>query len=645
MKLCDYCKGCQLSRVAKDTHPSWASTNPQDRRERNIYKKGEFAVECYGIPENYEDYLEGEFLQTHSDKQIEKAVEFLDPVTWANNNIGWTGRISPNGLPYQDLILRCSAKRKVLRMGRRSGKTNSIAVDALYHVFINKGFKVLIIAPFQAQVELIITEINKLIDQNRALRNSIVKNVKTPFYKLELTNGSVISAFTSGAQSSSGATSIRGQEANRLIIDEADYLNPDDINTINVILGNKHPIYGEPTYLLSSTPSGAREYFFQKCNDPVYKEFHFPSSISPDWSLTVQEEFKRDFTDAQFEHEVMAEFGELETGVFQTVYVEAALQEYSYEQMRQLGPQPNWIYCIGVDWNSAKNGTRIYVVGWDLANNTYKVVDKRVVSSLSWNLHNAVKKVEEVNNFWLPHWIYVDEGYGAMPIETLHGLATLATPGSAGSRMLKNVKPVNLGSTVELYDPWTRERIEKPLKPFFVQNAVRKFEQNRMVLPYEDEELRRQLLGYQVVRYTSKGSPVFAPLTDNIGDHDLDALMFALYAFTKEMSEFSSPIFTSKFAMIGRLGEQKPKEESGFLTMIDKPDFSDNPDVNSQGHPLPQSRTNILKSPSKEIPGANLNQDISMRKIWPSGENAFSPNDKPKRARGIGRLSPRRSFF
>lgn len=643
MNLCEYCKGCKHSRVAQEDHPSYSDSTPEQRAELNIYKKGEFAVECSGIPTNYEDLLDESFLQTHTQAQIDRAVESLDPVAWAVRNLHWKGRVSPHGLDYQSIILRCSAKRKVLRMGRRSGKTNGIAVDAIWHVFTNSKFKVLIITPFQSQIELIIKEINKLLDQNLALRNSVIRNVKTPFYLLELTNGSTISAFTSGAQSASGATGIRGQGANRLIIDEGDYLNPEDINTITVILGNTHPIYGEPTYLISSTPSGAREYYYGICLDPTYKEFHFPSSISPDWSPAVELELKRQYTDAEYQHEILAEFGELEAGVFQNVFVEASLRDYSYAQMRTVGPQPGWIYCMGVDWNSVKNGTRLYVIGWDTINNIYRIVDKQVVSQLGWNLHAAVEEVVKLNRKWRPEWIYVDDGYGHMPVETLHAVGSSASMGTPDANLLKNVKPIALGSSVELYDPWIRERIEKPIKPFFVQNAVRKFERGLMEIPFEDESLRRQLLGYHIKRLSPNGNPVYAPITDSIGDHDLDAMMFALYAFTKEFSEFSSPIFTSAIASVGRLGETR--QESSPLAQL-KRDTVDDPSLNSMGHPLPQSRTKEFDTGFSKLPGANLNQSSMGRKIWPSANDPYvNLNPNPQRQQGRGRLFPRRSFF
>ena len=85
-------------------------------------------------------------------------------------------------------------------------------IDALHKVETNPNFRVLLIAPFETQVRNMFTRINELIKESPMLKNTVTRNVKSP-YIMEFSNGSSIYGFTTGDD----ASSIRGQRAKIIV--------------------------------------------------------------------------------------------------------------------------------------------------------------------------------------------------------------------------------------------------------------------------------------------------------------------------------------------------------------------------------------------------------------------------------------------
>jgi hypothetical protein len=214
-----------------------------------------------------------------SDDEMAFANFLYNPTLWTRTEISWEPRW------YQDVMLKCTAFRKVSRIGRRSGKTEAICIKMLHYAYINQGVTVLVIAPYKNQVGLIFDKLDIFLGKSESLSASIKRNTKNP-YRVELHNGSKILGFTAGTRTGSKSTGIRGQDAHMILIDEADYLSPSDFEVILAIQASR------PDVLIwaSSTPTGKREMFWRFCTDNQlgYKEFHFPSSVSPMWSMQTE---------------------------------------------------------------------------------------------------------------------------------------------------------------------------------------------------------------------------------------------------------------------------------------------------------------------------------------------------------------------
>ena len=495
------------------------------------------------VNDYYKGLIPEQVLEVLSDDELEEIIAYYDPITWAHKNLfvrygGFVPRVSKRGFPYQAQLIRTKSKRIATRAGRRTGKTLSIAVRVLHKAFTWKPddkrgyYNIVIFTPNQTQINLIFKMFEMLLDGNNDLLSMVGKENKdkgkiptrkTPNYVMELTNNVTISGFVSGS------TAIRGSAADMLILDEASFLTTEDTDSV-VALINEHP---NVELWVSSTPSGPKDYFYDRINDPTFVSFHFPTDkYHPEWSHQMEQDFKRQLTISGFKHEVLAEFSEEGETVFQAEFVENALEDYKLKDEKR---KNNWIYSIGIDWNDPENGTQICVVGYDIKNKKYRLVDKASVHIAGWTQTKAVEKVAEMADKWMPDSIYSDKGHGAAQIERLHELGLLALPNSP-RRLLLKAKAIDFGSSIEIEDPWTKEKRKIQTKSYMVNNAVRVFEGNFINIPKEEIILINQLRGYNIDRINPlTGTPVYKPDT-KYGDHELDALMLALFSFHVEYS-------------------------------------------------------------------------------------------------------------
>lgn len=85
-----------------------------------------------------------------------------------------------------------------------------------------KGNTILLVAtPYDSQALLIFKQLTEAIEKNEVLKNSVKRIIKNP-YTIEFKNGAEIRLFTTGAKTSSGAASMRGQRADYIYLDEMD---------------------------------------------------------------------------------------------------------------------------------------------------------------------------------------------------------------------------------------------------------------------------------------------------------------------------------------------------------------------------------------------------------------------------------------
>ena len=116
------------------------------------------------------------------------------------------------------------------------------------------------------------------------------------------------------------------------------------------------------------------------------KEHYHPTQHNPMWSDAMEEEFRNTYDNNAYTHEVLAEFGVEEAGVFDKIKLEEAtkidnyvyydqdkwrpvttgLDDRNVKEIHKLLPgkkiyTPNVFRCVGVDWDS---NFRVIGVDW-----------------------------------------------------------------------------------------------------------------------------------------------------------------------------------------------------------------------------------------------------------------------------------------
>jgi hypothetical protein len=539
------CENCQVSHIEKykkdyPSHP--IESKRKVKADPKAFPSHAFQVSCPLIPKSYLDQY-ADFAGSLSDDEKDALLMNTDPIAFASKMFNWKPR------SHQEIALRCQSKKKVYRFGRRSGKSDALAVEILFHAFTRireyydedikenvTGIKILICCPFDSQVTAIFNRMLELLNSNISLKKEF-RYKQSPYHQIRLENGAIISGFTTG---SNGASAVRGQDAHVIVLDEVDYMTEKDFTTILPIAQS----HSDCLIRVASTPSGLRSKFYEWCQEaPDWKEFYFPTAVIDETPFAVTKiswknlrtEMRREYTSDGWLQEVMAMFISNADGVFAASLVASAMDGYTYAQMRESkmnGELSGFRYSLGVDWNTSF-GTWICITGY------HPTVGLRVMEIVNVPKQNftqlqGLQKITELLAFWHPEHIYVDKGHGATQWETLKMWSSQQKPGTYEFNVQRKVKAYDFGSKVSIREPASGRLIEHPAKPFLVENAVRRFEDKIIKFSYEDDLLKRQLLNYIIKSRQPNGTPVFGQDNTSIGDHALDAFMLSLVAFTIE---------------------------------------------------------------------------------------------------------------
>lgn len=397
----------------------------------------------------------------------------------------------------------------------------------LWLAFTRKDTTIVVATPYENQILVIWEQLTKFIEKSAQIRASISSSVKNP-YTISFKNGSKIKGFTAGTKAGNAGGSLRGQAADWIFLDEMDYMSDADFDTIYSIALEAPRRIG---VTCSSTPTGRRGMFWKICHDPAWTEFHYPSTVNPEWDATMEDELKRMYsTKVAWEHEVLGEFGEELIGVFKKEFIDRAREDYQYI----LKPDYEAIRTIGVDWDKYSAETQIIVLEFDREKRKFKVILREEIPRSEFTLSEGVNKIIRLNEYFRPAHIYVDKGFGEYQVETLH----LYGSEHPETGLAKKVRGVSFGESHEVQDPITKELKMTPIKPFMINQVVYFLEQDILSLNDNDELIWRQMENYQVVRITTTGQPVFS----DVDEHTIDALALAVLAFQIEMPDLANII-------------------------------------------------------------------------------------------------------
>lgn len=184
-----------------------------------LKKYGSQVIPCTGLNSAKNNAGEAAFNKlffNSSEEEIKEMDAIYDPYTYMELYLDY-GIKSNKPIEdrwYQKLISKCSAKGKVIRIGRRSGKTYMMALMMVHEMLLNPGYRVLLVSPYAVQTAEVIKTFKDLCA--RLPEDPIKKAKQTPVHEIEFHNGSILMGFTAATN----ADSVRGQTADRIVLDE-----------------------------------------------------------------------------------------------------------------------------------------------------------------------------------------------------------------------------------------------------------------------------------------------------------------------------------------------------------------------------------------------------------------------------------------
>lgn len=500
-------------------------------QKEQIRKYGKITIKCSG-PKDI-SVVDQEIVAQLNKEEVEEVKQAISPVYWAEKNIDIL-QTDPNKrlyIPrwYQSMILTCSASKKAIRCGRRSGKSYGLGIDIANRLVQNTNYQILVVTPFLSQAKELTGVVKKILRSLGATIGTwdelVERSVTSPYQEIQMRNGSTFKAFTAG---NDNANAVRGQGAHLIIIDEADFLTQEAFDSITAILMDKP----NTEIICTSTPMG-EGLLYKFSNSKDYKEFHFPSFCIPHYNDDMDKEFRNSLSMMAYIQEIMSEFGLSDNSVFDTDLIN---QSRTIEPIRNLNDvihnRERYILSLGCDWNADKVGTRICIIAYDKVEKHVFIANLSNVRREGWTQVAAVEKIVELNRLYRPDYIYVDEGFGEANVQQLKLVAVNGfgkIPMDHPDLLLRNVTAVNFASTLELKDVMTGEIRKKYFKNFIVETTKRALETRSLAFGNSlADPIVEQMKNYIIKGRSSNGRETYEAKNHEIGDHDLDAFMIAL---------------------------------------------------------------------------------------------------------------------
>lgn len=254
----------------------------------------------------------------------------------------WT----PHAGQREFLIAR--AETKVLACGRRWGKTDACAVELLAKFVRDLSFRGLVVAPTLDQARLVFDRFCDLLEAARGVLDLPLPKIRgSPFPQLTVEDRRV------AARSGHRPRSLRGHEADHIVVDEAAFLPEGMVG--EVLAPMMATTAG--TLTLASTPNGFngfwRRFIRGRPGGPIWSR-SAPSSENP----RVRPEFlaaqREVVSERTYAVEYEAKFEAVEGQIFPPTVVERALAPHCNDARGDV--------YIGVDWGQHEDYTAVCVV-------------------------------------------------------------------------------------------------------------------------------------------------------------------------------------------------------------------------------------------------------------------------------------------
>lgn len=318
--------------------------------------------------------------------------------------------------PHQRQVefIESTAKRKVIRAGRRSGKTIGVSIHAVTSFL--KGERVLYGAPTQEQVDAFWNEckqgLQPLIDAGLFYKNETLRIIERSGTKQRLK-----------AKTCWNSDTLRGDHASLLILDEFQLMNEDtwDVVGAPMLLDNN----GDAIFIY--TPPSLHSRSVSKANDPqhaakLYKKaaqdttgrweaFTFTTYDNPYIQKEAIDDLASDMSSISYRMEIMAEDIDEAPGA---LWERANIEKYRVEKAPDLVR-----IVVGIDPSGSDKTTSdeagIIIAGIDVKSEGYVLEDlSGIFSPNAW----AYKAIQAYMG-WEADRIVGEVNYGGDMVETI----------------------------------------------------------------------------------------------------------------------------------------------------------------------------------------------------------------------------------
>jgi len=467
-------------------------------------------------------------------RDIEKYYKiFSNPVRWAEHIL--RDPKNPNKplrlRPWQkEVLMAMKLNDKVsLRIARRCGKSVTLAVFSLWKASTTEAVNIVLITPYESQVRVLWEMIGNMIHDSDIISSSITVFRRRSPYEIKFKNGSTIRGFTTAERSTKGTT-VRGADADIMILDEVDYMSDETLGAILALTSGAEQMQ----LIVSSTPSGKRGFFYDTQTKPelgFWVKHLTVHEANPNWSRERDLFYRKLHAKNPwiYEREYLASFSDEVEGVFSHKFIDAAIKKYSY---RDIIPKKESIYIIGIDWNTPQNGDRIVVLERDNKKKKFRVVAHEIVMEERYKNQESMKRIIALYDKFRPKYIYVDKGYGDVAVEDLMLLSK-----QRGMDLHKKLVIIDFSKPVEIWSPTRKILVKKHPKPLMVDFLARVLAENILEIPEEENEIGR--IVDELREFKRKKSTSHIPVFEDENCHSVTALMLAVYGYMDNFSIFS----------------------------------------------------------------------------------------------------------
>ena len=335
--------------------------------------------------------------------------------------------------PKQNEFIEHPAKRKVVRAGRRSGKTTGVAILAV------KGFlagrRILYATPTQEQIGRFWFEVKQAlaepIEAGIFAKNETLHTIELPGTTQQIR-----------AKTAWNADSLRGDYADLLILDEYQLMSDDAWNLVGapMLLDND----GDAVFIYTAIRGQHHsKQLYKRAGEDLtgrWRSFHFTSHDNPHLSTEALGDISQDMSQLAYRMEILAEDIEDEP--------RALWQRQQMIEKHRVTGFPDLVrVAVGVDPPGTEMGAEcgIVIAGVGADQCAYVIGDHSLQGSpakwgdavvASYNLYGAGRIIAEVNNGgdMVEHTIRVAQGGQNVSIKQIRasrGKAVRAEPVAA----------------------------------------------------------------------------------------------------------------------------------------------------------------------------------------------------------------------